>query len=84
MFVRLLVVLVVGGLNTAVSLFYYLRIVKVMTMDPEPEDRRPFVFPDVSLQGLFIWCLTLPTALLMLNWDVLNRWAQAAAKYLLA
>jgi NADH-quinone oxidoreductase subunit N len=79
----LLVLLVVGGLNTAVSLFYYLRIVKVMTMDPEPEDRRPFVFSDVSLQGFYIWFLTLPTAFLMLNWDVLNRWAQAAAMQLL-
>ncbi|HJN12021.1 MAG TPA: NADH-quinone oxidoreductase subunit N [Pirellulaceae bacterium] len=80
----LVVLLVVGGLNTAISLFYYLRVAKVMTMDPEPEDRRPFVFSDVSLQGFYIWILTLPTALLMLNWDVLNRWAQAAAKYLLA
>ena len=79
----LLVLLAVGGLNTAISLFYYLRIVKVMTMDPEPEDRRPFVFSDVSIQGLYIWFLTLPTALLMLNWDVLNRWAQAAGMYLL-
>lgn len=80
----LLVLLVVGGMNTAISLFYYLRVAKVMTMDPEPEDRRPFVFSDVSLQGAYVWFLTLPTALLMLNWDVLNRWAQAAAKYLLA
>jgi NADH-quinone oxidoreductase subunit N len=80
----LLVLLVVGGLNTAISLFYYLRVAKVMTMDPEPEDRRPFMFSDVSLQGFYIWVLTLPTALLMLNWDALNRWAQAAAKYLLA
>ncbi len=80
----LLVMLVAGGLNTAISLIYYLRVAKVMTIDPEPEDRRPFVFSDVSLQGTYIWFLTLPTALLMLNWDVLNRWAQAAAKYLLA
>jgi len=80
----LLVLLVAGGMNTAISLFYYLRVAKVMTMDPEPEDRPPFVFSDVSLQGAYIWFLTLPTALLMLNWDVLNRWAQAAAKYLLA
>jgi NADH-quinone oxidoreductase subunit N len=80
----LLVLLVAGGLNTAISLFYYLRVVRVMTMDPEPEDRRPFVFSDVSIQGFYIWFLTLPTALLMLNWNVLNRWAQAAALYLFA
>lgn len=80
----LLVVLVAGGLNTALSLFYYLRVAKVMTIDPEPEDRPPFTFSDVSLQGAYVWLLTLPTALLILNWDGLNRWAQAAAKYLFA
>ncbi len=80
----LMVMLIAGGLNTAISLVYYLRVAKVMTMDPEPEDRQPFVFSDVSLQGAYIWFLTLPTLLLMLNWDVLNRWAEAAATYLLA
>lgn len=80
----LLVVLVAGGLNTALSLFYYLRVAKVMTMDAEPDDRPPVTFSEVSLQGAYVWLLTLPTALLILNWDGLNRWALAAAKYLFA
>jgi NADH-quinone oxidoreductase subunit N len=80
----LMVLLVAGGLNTAISLFYYLRVVKVMTMEDEPEDRRPFVYSDVSLQSVFVWLLTAPTALLMLNWNVLNQWAQAAARQLLS
>jgi len=80
----LLVVLVAGGLNTALSLFYYLRVAKVMTMDAEPDDRPPITFSEVSLQGAYVWLLTLPTALLILNWDGLNRWALAAAKYLFA
>lgn len=79
----LMALLVIAGLNTAISLFYYLRVVKVMTMDPEPEDRRPFVYPEVSLQGAFVWLVTLPTVLLILNWDVLSQWAQKAAQYLL-
>jgi NADH-quinone oxidoreductase subunit N len=33
------VLLVVGGLNTVVSLFYYLRVLKVMTFDQLPEGR---------------------------------------------
>ena len=45
----LLLLLVVGGLNTAISLFYYLRVVKVMTIDAEPRDRPPFAYSDVSL-----------------------------------
>ena len=80
----LMVLLVVGGMNTAVSLFYYLRVVKVMTMDEEPADRPPFVYSEVSLQGAFVWLITAPTLLLILNWNVLSEWASAATLYLLA
>ena len=80
----LMVLLVIGGMNTAVSLFYYLRVVKVMTMEEEPADRRPFTYPEVSLQGAFVWLVTAPTVLLMLNWNALSEWAHAATLYLLA
>ncbi len=79
----LMALLVVGGLNTAISLFYYLRVVKVMAMDPEPEERTPFEFPDVSLQGAYVWLLTLPTILLMLNWNGINELCRQAATQLL-
>lgn len=81
---HLLVLLVVGGMNTAVSLFYYLRVVKLMTIDPEPEDRMPFEYSEISLQSVFVCLVTAPTALLLLNWETLSRWANAAAKYLIA
>ncbi len=35
----MITLLVVGGLNTALSLFYYLRVVKTMAIDPEPAHR---------------------------------------------
>ncbi|HEY2759750.1 MAG TPA: NADH-quinone oxidoreductase subunit N, partial [Pirellulales bacterium] len=35
----MLSLLVIGGLNTALSLFYYLRVIKTMAIDPEPADR---------------------------------------------
>ncbi len=79
----LLVLLLVGGLNTAISLFYYLRVVKVMTIDPEPEQRLPFVFPLVSLPGMYLLAITLPTAGLMLSWNSLNEFCLAAARHLL-
>ncbi|MEQ8788194.1 MAG: NADH-quinone oxidoreductase subunit N [Pirellulaceae bacterium] len=79
----LMVVLVAGGLNTAVSLFYYLRVVKVMTMDPDPADRRPFSFSDVSLQGLFVWFTAAATVLLFFYWNGLKDVAEAAARHLL-
>lgn len=80
----LMIALVVGGINTAISLFYYLRVAKVMTIDEEPRDRPPFVFSDVSLPGAFVWLITLPTALLMLSWESLSQMAQSAARYLFA
>ena len=78
----LLLTLVVGGLNTAVSLFYYLRVVKVMTIDEEPRERLPLAWSDVSLAGAFLWLVTLPTAVLMVNWNGLSNMAHAAAQYL--
>ena len=41
----MLVLLVVGGLNTVISLFYYLRVLKVMTFDPPPAERTAEAFP---------------------------------------
>jgi NADH-quinone oxidoreductase subunit N len=79
----LLWLLVVGGINTAISLFYYLRVVKVMTMDDEPEQRTPFSLPFVSLPGLFVMVVTLPTVILILNWDDVSQMATIAASKLL-
>jgi NADH-quinone oxidoreductase subunit N len=78
----LLLLLLIGGLNTALSLFYYLRVVKVMTIDDEPRDRPPLAFSDVSLGGAFLWAVTLPTALLIVSWDWLSDVTLAAARNL--
>ncbi len=43
---QLYTLLVIGGLNTVLSLVYYLRVVKVMTIDAEPQDR---VLPSFSM-----------------------------------
>lgn len=75
--------LFIGGLNTAISLFYYLRVVKIMTIDPEPEDRLPVNFSLVSPEGVYVALVTLPVVILGVWWDPLNRWAQQAAERLL-
>ena len=80
----LLLLLIVGGINTVICLFYYLRVVKVMTFDEEPADRPPLVYSDVSLSGAYLWLITLPTAGLMLTWDWLSEMAQAAARNLIS
>jgi NADH-quinone oxidoreductase subunit N len=72
--------LVVGGLNTVISLFYYLRVVKVMTLDPEPSDRLPVQFSLVSPEGVFVTLLTLPVIVFGVAWDSLNRWAIEAVR----
>jgi NADH-quinone oxidoreductase subunit N len=80
----LLLLLVVGGINTALSLFYYLRVVKVMTIDDEPADRPPLVYSDVSLAGAYLWLITLPTAGLIVAWNWLSNMADAAARNLIS
>ena len=78
----LLVLLVVGGINTAISLFYYLRVVKVMTMDPEPEDRLPFENPN-TFQLTYVGLTALATVVLFFGWNWLSEAATAAAHHLL-
>jgi len=79
----LIVLLVIGGVNTAISLFYYLRVVKVMTIDPEPEDRAPVNFPLVSLSGAYIALISAPILFLIVTWDGINQLARAAAEHLM-
>jgi NADH-quinone oxidoreductase subunit N len=74
---------VIGGLNTAISLFYYLRVVKLMTIDPEAPDRLPFKLPLISPAGIFLTLVTVPVVVLGIYFDELNHWALAAAKHLL-
>jgi NADH-quinone oxidoreductase subunit N len=74
--------LFVGGLNTAISLFYYLRVVRVMTLEPEPADRVPVEFSLISPSGVYLTLITLPVFVLGVWFDPLLRLAQAAgARY---
>ena len=79
---EMIALLVIGGLNTGVSLYYYLRVVKVMIMDPEPANRLPVEFPMVSLRGAFLAIVVAPVLLLGIWWDGLNQLARAATEKL--
>lgn len=74
--------LMIGGINTAISLFYYLRVIKVMAIDPEPERPQPFQWSMVSLAGAFLVAVTVPLILLFLAWNQLLDAAQAGAAQL--
>jgi NADH-quinone oxidoreductase subunit N len=73
--------LIVGGVNTALSLFYYLRVVKIMTIDPE-SDTAATATPVSLLAGTFVAVLTVPVATLLLYTNTLNEWTQQAARNL--
>ncbi len=80
---HLIVLLIVGGINTAISLFYYLRVVKVMTIDPESEKlstHSDVVIGYVPLS--FVVLTTVPVALLIVNWNQLAGWGAQAAQQL--
>ena len=60
---KLWTLLVIAGLNTAISLYYYLRVVKIMTIDPEPEHRVPATMSFIP--GTFVVAVTLPLFVLV-------------------
>ena len=62
--------LFVGVLNTVLSLFYYLRVVRVMIFVPEPLYRDAPTIPLNSAAGLYCAVLTAPLVVLffMISW----------------
>jgi NADH-quinone oxidoreductase subunit N len=69
-------VLLIAGLNTAISLYYYLRVVKIMTIDPEPESRRPVTMSYIP--ATFIVLVSLPIVILGIWPESLNTLARVA------
>ncbi|PQO30693.1 hypothetical protein C5Y96_14630 [Blastopirellula marina] len=80
----LIALLVIGCVNTAISLFYYLRIVKVMTIDSVDADTAPMRSSPGILQAGYLWCLTVPVLVLIIGWDFLNVWIQQAVRGLVS
>lgn len=74
----MLLLLVVGGFNTVISLFYYLRVLKVMIIDPPPESRVAEPFPLVSIPGAVVTGLVVPVLVLGIFWSGLYAAAQLA------
>ena len=77
----LLVLLVIGGLNTVISLFYYLRVLKVMTFDPPSDERATEPFSLVSLPGAVVTAFVLPVVGFGLFWSGLYAAAQLAGAF---
>ncbi len=73
----LLGLLAIGVLNTVLSLFYYLRVVRAMVLVPEPAERPAPRLALWSAPGLFCLAMTLPLVILFVWWGLYD-WAQAA------
>jgi NADH-quinone oxidoreductase subunit N len=77
---NLLGLLLVGVLNTVLSLFYYLKVVRVMAMTDGGNGPRMAV-PLASPAGLYTLTMTVPLVVFFLWWGPL-AWAASAAKSL--
>ena len=64
---------VIGGVNSVVSLYYYLRVVKVMYFDGERSD--VISFPSSALTGALI-VTALPSLILGIYWNPVANWIQ--------
>ena len=56
-------VLVAGGLNTVFSLYYYLRVLKTMILDPRPEGARKAEIPLRSEPAVYVLLVSIPVLL---------------------
>ena len=62
---------VIGGINSVISLYYYLRVVKVMYFDGERSDE--ISFPSRALTGALI-VTALPSLILGIYWNPVANW----------
>jgi NADH-quinone oxidoreductase subunit N len=80
---KMFALLAIGAINTVLSLFYYLRVVKVMALEGEPENRPTATVPLWSAGGLYTLLVSLPLLVLGIWWDGLYVWAERAARLLI-
>ncbi|MHB8899438.1 MAG: NADH-quinone oxidoreductase subunit N [Thermoguttaceae bacterium] len=74
---------VIGVINTVFSLFYYLRVVKTMVLDPEREGRPAPTIPLWSNAGFYCGLIALLLVVLGVFWNPLFVEARNAASLLL-
>ncbi len=79
----LFVLLVIGGLNTAISLFYYLRVVKVMILSPVPEGQPEGELSVPFNAGLLCVMVSLVLVLIGIWWDRSFALAEVAVSRML-
>jgi NADH-quinone oxidoreductase subunit N len=76
------VVLAFGALNTVFSLFYYIRVLKAMFLEPRPADARPVEVRFASWESAFVLTLAAFVVLLGVFPYVMSATANEAARSL--
>ena len=64
---------VIGGINSVVSLYYYLKVVKIMYFDGERKEQ--ILLPSNTLTGI-IFVTAFPSLLLGIYWTPIANWIQ--------
>ena len=72
--------LVIAGVNTVISLIYYLRVAKVVCMDDEPATRGPVALG--VLPNLYVLIVALPVIIYGLFPERISELAQQATRQL--
>ncbi|MEO1994487.1 MAG: NADH-quinone oxidoreductase subunit N [Planctomycetaceae bacterium] len=76
-------ILVIAGLNTVFSLFYYLKVLRAMFIASRPADLRSAEIPLNSSPGLYVLMLTIPVVLLGIFVQDLSATARGVAQLLI-
>jgi len=73
-------ILVIAGLNTVFSLFYYMRVLKVMYLQSRPEGAKRVHMPTLSIPGFYVLIITaVPLVFLGVYPALFSRVANSAA-----
>ncbi len=76
------VILAMGGLNTVLSLFYYLNVLKTMYLTERPTTAPVVTFPAWSSAGLYVMLVTFPILWLGVDVRLVSNVARRAAEVL--
>jgi NADH-quinone oxidoreductase subunit N len=77
----MIALLVIAGLNTAVSLVYYLRVAKIACIDPPTSDRGPVSIG--FLPAVYVLVVAIPVLYFGVNPARLIEWVNAASQQIL-
>jgi NADH-quinone oxidoreductase subunit N len=71
---------VIGALNSVISVYYYVRVMKSMIVEGGEEVTRLHL----SLANtILVWVMLVPTVGLMLIWDHIQRWTSESMRFII-